>query len=98
MFCLCTLYISQEDSSSSIYFLDSKATMLLKSFSSQFKLILESVNSQYDKRLFIQFPEKYKFTYCFECQNITKNNFCTKHDVNLYFSGNSMNNFLSYCG
>ena len=64
MFCLCTLYISQEDSSSSIYFLDSKATMLLKSFSSQFKLILESVNSQYDERLFIQFPEKYKFTTC----------------------------------
>ena len=64
MFFFCTLYISQEDSSSSIYFLDSKATMLLKSFSSQFKLILESVNSQYDERLFIQFPEKYKFTTC----------------------------------
>ena len=27
------------------------------------------------------------------------NNFCTQHDVvNLYFSGNSMNNLLSYCG
>ena len=27
-----------------------------------------------------------------------KINFCTEHVVNLYFSGNSMNNFLSYCG
>ena len=28
-------------------------------------LILESVNPQYDKRLFIEFPEKYKFrTFC----------------------------------
>ena len=60
MFCLCTLYISQEDSSSSIYFLDSKATMLLKSFSSQFKLILESVNSQYDDRLFIDLRLQYR--------------------------------------
>ena len=28
----------------------------------------------------------------------TKNNFCTQHVLNLYFSGNSMNNLLSYCG
>ena len=28
----------------------------------------------------------------------TKNNFCTHQVVNLYFSGNSMNNLLSYCG
>ena len=27
-----------------------------------------------------------------------KNNFCTQHVENLYFSGNSMNNLLSYCG
>ena len=27
-------------------------------------LILESVNLQYDKRLFIEFPEKYKFRTC----------------------------------
>ena len=27
-----------------------------------------------------------------------KNNFCTQHVVNLYFSGNSINNLLSYCG
>ena len=33
-----------------------------KSFSET--LILESVNSQYDERLFIEFPEKYKFTTC----------------------------------
>ena len=26
--------------------------------------ILASVNPQYDKRLFIEFPEKYKFTSC----------------------------------
>ena len=26
-----------------------------------------------------------------------KNNFCTQHVLNLYFSGNSMNNLLSYC-
>ena len=67
-------------------------------------LILESVNPQYDKRLFIEFPEKYKFTtscvqklffcFCFDIQN----NICTQHVVNLYFSGNSMNNLSSYCG
>ena len=34
-----------------------------KSFSET--LILESVNPQYDERLFIEFPEKYKFTTCF---------------------------------
>ena len=33
-----------------------------KSFSEA--LILESVNPQYDERLFIEFPEKYKFTTC----------------------------------
>ena len=53
-------------------------------------LILESVNPQYDERLFIEFPEKYK------CTNIhlnvkTKTNFCTQHVVKLYLSGNSMN-------
>ena len=43
-------------------------------------LILETSNPQYDKRLFIEFPEKYKFItccvkfgYCFECQNNNKN-------------------------
>ena len=39
------------------------------------------------------------YKYCFECQNKNKkNNFCTQHVVNLYFSENSMNNLLSYCG
>ena len=49
-------------------------------------------------RLFIEFPEEYKFTkccvqksfFCF-CFNI-QSNICTKHVVNLYFSWNSMNN------
>ena len=36
------------------------------------------------------------YKYCFECQN--QNNFCTQHVLNLYFSGNSMNNLLSYFG
>ena len=27
-----------------------------------------------------------------------KNNFCSQHVVNLYFSGYSMNNLWSYCG
>ena len=27
-----------------------------------------------------------------------KDNFCTQPVLNLYFSGNSMNNLLSYCG
>ena len=71
-----------------------------KSFSEA--LILASVNPQYDKRLFIEFPEKYKFrtccaqklSFCFDIQN----NICTQHVVNLYFSWNSMNNLSSYCG
>ena len=37
------------------------------------------------------------------CTNIvlnvkTKNNYCTQHVLNLYFSCNSMNNLSSYCG
>ena len=66
-------------------------------------LILASVNPQYDKRLFIEFPEKYKFRtccvqklffcFCFDIQN----NICTQLVLNLYFSGNSMNNLLLYC-
>ena len=71
-----------------------------KSFSEA--LILASVNPQYDKRLFIEFPEKYKFRTCcvqklFFCFDI-QNNICTQHVLNLYFSENSMNNLLSYCG
>ena len=33
--------------------------------------------------------------FCFDIQN---NIICTQHDLNLYFSGNSMNNLSSYCG
>ena len=52
-------------------------------------LILESVNPQYDERLFIEFQEKYKFTTC--CVQILfwmskqkqKNNFCTQHVLSL---------------
>ena len=73
-----------------------------KSFSEA--LILASVNPQYGKRLFIDSPEKYKFRTC--CVQILfwmskqkqKNNFCTQHVVNLYFSWNLMNNISSYCG
>ena len=36
----------------------------------------------------------YPYWFFFDIQN----NFCTQHVVNLYFSGNSMNNFMSYCG
>ena len=32
--------------------------------------------------------------FCFDVQN----NICTQHVLYLYFSGNSMNNLLSYCG
>ena len=67
-------------------------------------LILESVNPQYDERLFIKFPEKYKFRtccvqkcffcFCFDIQN----NIYTQHVLNLYFSCNSKNNLSSYFG
>ena len=57
----------------------------------------------HNMRLFIEFPEKYKFTlccvqklflFCFDIQN----NICTQHVVNQYLSGNSINNLSSYCG
>ena len=35
------------------------------------------------------------YKYCFECQKKKK---CTQHVLNMYFSRNSMNNLLSYCG
>ena len=37
---------------------------------------------------------KIVFCFCFDIQN----NICTQHVVKLYFSWNSMNNLLSYCG
>ena len=68
-------------------------------------LIFESVNPQYDKRLFIESPKKYQFRtccvqklflfcFCFDIQN----NICTQDYMNLYLSGNSMNNLSSHCG
>ena len=47
-------------------------------------LILEPVNPQYDKRLFIEFTEKYKFRTC--CVQILVRMSKQKH------------NLLSYCG
>ena len=71
-----------------------------KYFSEAF--ILESVNPQYEERLFIEFPKKYKFTtFCVQIlfwMSKQKNNYCTQNVVNLYFLENSMNNLLSYCG
>ena len=66
-------------------------------------LIFESFNPQYDERLFIESPEKYKFRTCcvqilFWISKQKKNNFCTQHVAKLYFSWNSMNNLSSYCG
>ena len=65
-------------------------------------LIHASVNPQYDKRLFIKFPEKYKYKTCcvqklFFCFDIW-NNICRQHVLNLYFLVNSMNNLSSYFG
>ena len=63
-------------------------------------LILESINPQYDERLFIKFPEKYKLRIC--CVQILfwmskqKNNFCAQHVLSLYFSGYSMKNLKIY--
>ena len=62
--------------------------------------LLESVNPQYDKRLFIEFQKNtswqrvvYNFfvLFCFDIQN----NISVQHVVNLYFLWNSMNNLLS---
>ena len=60
-----------------------------KSFSEA--LILAPVKPQYDKRLFIEFPEKLKvhnmlctkivYCFCFDFQN----NICSQNVVNLYF-------------
>ena len=37
-----------------------------------------------------------KIVFCFRFD--IQNNICTQHVLNLYFSGNSMSNLLSYCG
>ena len=61
-------------------------------------LILKSVNPQYDERLFIEFPEKYRFRMCcvqilFWMSKQKQNNFCKQHVLYLYFLGNSKNKF-----
>ena len=63
-------------------------------------LILKSVKTQHDERLFVEntSSEHVMYEYCFECKNKQKNNFCTQHVLNLYFSCNSINNLSSYCG
>ena len=67
-----------------------------KSVSEVEALILESVNPQYDDRLFIDLQlltqkntnsEHVVYKNCFECQNKNKTIFCTQHVLNLYFSG-----------
>ena len=64
-------------------------------------LILELINPQYDNRLFIDSRLQYKkntsaehaaYKNCFECQNKSKNNFCTNHVLNLYFSCTEVGN------
>ena len=80
-----------------------------KSFSEA--LILESVNPQYDDRLFIHFWIQYKknttsehvvYKHCFEDQNKNKKQClyttCSEVVFFLYWSQESMNNLSSYCG
>ena len=69
---------------------------------SKFGFLHYCINPLYDNRLLIELQEKYKFRTCcvqklFFCFDI-QNNICTQHVLNLYFSGDSMNNLLSYCG
>jgi hypothetical protein len=52
-----------------------------KSFSEV--LDLESVNPQYDERLFIEFPEKYKFTTCVQTKNYKITSLCTNIVLNV---------------
>ena len=65
-------------------------------------LFLPSTNPQYDNRLFIELRVQYMKTTssehvvyinCSECQN--KKTICV---VLMYWTRNSMNNLLSYCG
>jgi hypothetical protein len=78
-----------------------------KSFSEA--LILASLNPQYDKRLFIELQVRYMkiassehvvYINCSECQN--KKQFvyttCSELTSFMYWTRNSMNNLLSYCG
>ena len=71
--------------------------------------ILASTNPQYDKRLFIKLQVQYMkiassehvaYINCSECQN--KKQFvyttCSELGIFMYWTGDSMNNLLSYCG
>ena len=73
-----------------------------KSFSEA--LILKSINPQYDDRLFIESRVQYKkipssehvvYKDCFECQNKKQ---CSQLGIFLYWTRDSINNLLSYCG
>ena len=71
-------------------------------------LILESVNPQYGKWLLTESPEKYKFRTCcvhelfWMSKQKTKKQFlyttCSELGIFMYWTGNSMNNLLWYCG
>ena len=67
-------------------------------------LILASTNPQHDKILFIELPVQYKKTTSSEdCILFWHSEqfvytTCSEHVVFLYWTGNSMNNLLSYCG
>jgi hypothetical protein len=68
-------------------------------------LILKSVNPQYDERLFIESPEKYKFRtcyvqikYCFECQNKSNKQFLYTTCSELVFFREFNEQSLAYCG
>ena len=72
-------------------------------------LILASTNPQHDKILFIELPVQYKKTTSSEDVVYTNcilfwhseqfvYTTCSEHVVFLYWTGNSMNNLLSYCG
>jgi hypothetical protein len=73
-----------------------------KSFSEA--LILIFTNPQYDKRLYWITSSVHKITIsehvvcinCSECQN--KNKTCSELVIFIYWTRNSMNNLLSYCG
>ena len=55
-------------------------------------LILESVNPQYNKRVIIELQESQNML----CTNIILNVKTKTNVLNLYFSGNSINNLWSY--
>ena len=77
-----------------------------KSLSEAF--ILTSTNPQYDKRLFIDLPVQYMKTtgehvlhtncFLFWYSEQFMYTTCSELGIFMYWTGNSMNNLLSYCG